>query len=46
MHANWERNRWVVTRDGQRLLLNVPSEEISSGTIEVALDWANGLSNR
>jgi hypothetical protein len=43
VHTNRERNRWVVTRDGQRFLLNVPSEDTSSGSIQVVLDWTNGL---
>ena len=37
------RGRWLVSRDGQRFLLNVPVEEPDVKGVQVILDWANGL---
>jgi hypothetical protein len=42
-HTSPERNRWTVTRDGQRFLLNAPAEDNTSATIQVVLNWAAGL---
>lgn len=42
-HEDNERNRWVVTRDGQRFLMNVPLEDSTPRSIQVVLHWANGL---
>ena len=43
LHTGRERNRWVVTRDGQRFLLNAPVDEGPARGIQVVLDWATGL---
>ena len=42
-HAGRERNRWVVTRDGQRFLLNVLVGDSAPQGIQVVLNWAAGL---
>ncbi len=42
-HDARERNRWVVTRDGQRFLMNAPIDDAGSRTIQVVLNWAAGL---
>ena len=34
------RNQYVATRDGQRFLVNVSSEDISPSPITVVLNWA------
>ena len=36
------RGRWVVSRDGQRFLLNVPVDD-DDRAVEVIIDWASGL---
>jgi eukaryotic-like serine/threonine-protein kinase len=36
------RGRWLVSRDGQRFLLNVPIDD-DDREVEVVLDWASGL---
>ena len=36
------RGRWVVSRDGQRFLLNVPVDD-DDRAAEVILDWASSL---
>ena len=42
-HGPRERNRWVMTRDGQRFLLNTPVDDSGSRSIQVVLNWAAGL---
>jgi len=42
-HGARERNRWTITRDGQRLLLNTLPEAQNTQTIQVVLNWAAGL---
>jgi Tol biopolymer transport system component len=37
------RNHYVVTSDGQRFLINTPSEEIAKSPIEVVLNWTTLL---
>jgi len=37
------RNSWVVTRDGQRFLVNAPIEEGNTRGIQVVLNWTSGL---
>jgi hypothetical protein len=37
------QRRWVVTRDGQRFLLNVPVENPEIAGAQVVLDWIEGL---
>jgi hypothetical protein len=39
------RHRWVVSRDGQRFLLNVPVEDQDVTGATVVLDRAHGLQN-
>jgi len=36
-------NRYVVTRDGQRFLVNSPVEQSSQTPITVVLNWTTGL---
>jgi hypothetical protein len=36
-------NRYVVTADGQRFLINSPAGEISHTPITVVLNWTSGL---
>ena len=36
-------NRYVVTRDGQRFLVNSPVEQGSTTPITVVLNWTAGL---
>ena len=45
-HDDNERNRWTISRDGQRFLLNVPLEDAAPRTIQVVLDWANSLQKK
>jgi Tol biopolymer transport system component len=37
------RNRWAVTADGQRFLLNVALEEKVSAPFSLVLDWPQGM---
>ncbi len=37
------QNRYVVTGDGQRFLVNCPVEEVSQTPITVVLNWTSGL---
>jgi Tol biopolymer transport system component len=37
------QRRWVVSRDGQRFLLNVPVENPEIAGAQVVLDWIEGL---
>jgi eukaryotic-like serine/threonine-protein kinase len=46
VHGARERNVWVVSRDGQRFLLNVPPAETVQGSIQVVLNWAGGLARK
>ena len=36
-------NRYVVSNDGQRFLVNSPVEEVSQTPITVVLNWTSGL---
>jgi eukaryotic-like serine/threonine-protein kinase len=38
-----DRNAWVVTRDGQKFLVNAPLEDAMTRSIQVVLNWAAGL---
>ncbi|MGH9970204.1 MAG: hypothetical protein ACREBG_20745 [Pyrinomonadaceae bacterium] len=36
-------NRYVVTADGQRFLINCPAGEVSQTPITMVLNWTTGL---
>ncbi len=38
-----DRNPWVVTRDGQKFLVNAPLEDAMTRSIQVVLNWAAAL---
>jgi hypothetical protein len=42
-HGQSDRNSWTVTRDGQRFLLIVPTDENNSRSIQIVQNWAAGL---
>jgi Tol biopolymer transport system component len=42
-HDGRNRNSWVSTRDGQRFLLNTPTDDGTSRGIQVVLNWTAGL---
>lgn len=44
--GNGARRRWVVSRDGQRFLLNVPVEDQDVTGATVVLGWAVGLDKK
>ena len=46
VHGERERNRWSVSADGQRFLLNAPSEETEPARIQVVLDGASSPASR
>ena len=37
------RNRYLVSRDGQRSLFVTPADDLSSGCIHVVVNWHAGL---
>jgi hypothetical protein len=39
-------NRYAVSGDGQRFLVNSPVVEVSQTPITVVLNWASGLKNQ
>jgi hypothetical protein len=40
----WENsNRYDVTADGQRFLINVPTEGVASGPMVAVINWVAGL---
>jgi Tol biopolymer transport system component len=38
-----DRNAFVVTRDGQKFLLNAPLEDATARSVQVVLNWAVGV---
>ena len=46
VHGERERNRWSVSADGQRFLLNAPSEDTEPARIQVVLDRASSPVSR
>jgi hypothetical protein len=42
----WENsNRYDVTPDGQRFIINAPTEGVASSSMVAVIDWAAGLKN-